>query len=153
MPVADFACLGKCRGPDGEAMVYELPVGSTRCSVCGSKRVRHLFNKIAVIGTREHAPETDPRLTSSSPAVVKDALLTPAFDHADQHKPSHKLRSWAIPNVALADPSYQSKSGRGRPMNELERAALKRHDPQPQNISNVLAAIAKQPIPSTVAGR
>ena len=155
---ADFACLAKCKGDDGEAIVYEITFDParcpTRCPVCGSKRLRRLFNAINVIGAREVRPDTDLRLTSSSPAVVKDALLQPGFDHADQHKPrDKKLRSWAIPNVALADPGYASKAGQGRPMRELERAALARHDPQPQNISNVLAAIARQGIPSIQAGR
>lgn len=167
-PRADFVCNAKgCREelvPDGDGAIaacrlipvqrtYELPVDAKVCPY-GHKSIRRLFNAINVIGTREHAPEVDPRLTSSSVAVVKDALLTPAFDHADQHKPrDKKLRSWAIPNVAHADPSYISKAGQGRPMREMERAALARHDPQPQNISNVLAAIARQTIPTTVAGR
>src|SRR5882724_5056602 len=44
-PRADFACLSpKCR-QDGASTVYEdLPVGSTRCPVCGSKRLQRLYN-------------------------------------------------------------------------------------------------------------
>jgi hypothetical protein len=47
-PHADYACLSpKCRQPDGAA-VYDLPVGSTRCPVCGSKRLQRLFNAVNV---------------------------------------------------------------------------------------------------------
>lgn len=42
-PRADFSCLSpKCRTEEG-APVYELPVGATRCPVCGSKRVVRIW--------------------------------------------------------------------------------------------------------------
>ena len=47
---ADFACLSKkCRQPDGEAPVYELPAIATRCPVCSSKRIQRLFNSVNVM--------------------------------------------------------------------------------------------------------
>jgi DNA-directed RNA polymerase subunit RPC12/RpoP len=161
-PRADFTCLSpKCRQDEGATVYEDLPTATTRCPVCGSKRIMRLYNKVNVIGTRSLQPEFDPRLTSSSPAVVKNALMQPGFDRAEAHrstgsdptKPGGRLRSWAIPYVAMADPTYQNKTGQGRPMRELERAALRRYDPQPQNISVILDAIARKPIPSTVAGR
>jgi hypothetical protein len=166
-PRADWVCNAKgCREtiPDGDGATaqrqYELPVDAKVCPY-GHRSIKRLFNAINVIGSREVQPETDPRLTSSSPTVVKDALMRPGFDVASAHtstgsdpkKVGGRLRSWAIPNVSMADPSYQSQVGQGRPMREMERAALARHDPQPQHISNVLAAIARQPIPTRVAGR
>ena len=47
-PHADFACLSpKCRTEDG-ASVYDLPLGSSRCPVCGSRRLTRLYNAINV---------------------------------------------------------------------------------------------------------
>jgi len=44
-PRADFACLGKkCRTLDGEAAVYELPIGATACPICRSRRIQRLYN-------------------------------------------------------------------------------------------------------------
>lgn len=80
-PRADFACLSKkCDTPEG-ASVYELPVGSKRCPVCGSKRIRHLFNSINVATGR--APDSfNGRDTSSSMAARTDALAEPAMIEA-----------------------------------------------------------------------
>jgi hypothetical protein len=43
-PRADFACLSpKCK-QDGASTVYEdLPINTTRCPVCGSKRIQRLY--------------------------------------------------------------------------------------------------------------
>jgi len=61
MPRADFVCLSKkCQQPDGEAPTYELPVGATRCPICGSSRIRRLFNKVNVAtGAAAVARESD----------------------------------------------------------------------------------------------
>lgn len=68
MPRADFACLSrKCKTEAGEASVYELPVGATRCPVCGSKRIARLFNAVNI---------------SSGLAKRTDALVEPAYEHA-----------------------------------------------------------------------
>lgn len=43
-PHADFACNSKtCKTVKG-ATVYDLPVNSTRCPVCGSRRIIRLFS-------------------------------------------------------------------------------------------------------------
>jgi len=43
-PRADFTCLSaKCKGEQGQA-VYELPVASARCPVCGSKRIVRVWS-------------------------------------------------------------------------------------------------------------
>lgn len=47
-PRADFMCPTKACQQDGAASVYELPVGATRCPMCGSKRLRRLFNAVNV---------------------------------------------------------------------------------------------------------
>lgn len=46
----DFLCLGKhCRTPEGATLYSDLPSGTTRCPVCGSKRVQKIFS--ANVGT------------------------------------------------------------------------------------------------------
>jgi hypothetical protein len=43
-PRADWTCLSKKCQQDGAATVYEdLPIETTRCPVCGSKRMRRLY--------------------------------------------------------------------------------------------------------------
>jgi len=45
-PISDFVCLGpKCRTDDGAPTYPDLPIKSTRCPVCGSKRLQRLWNK------------------------------------------------------------------------------------------------------------
>src|SRR3990167_1968631 len=48
-PRADFVCLGKKCQQDGESPIYELPVDATVCSVCGSKRIKRLYNAVNVM--------------------------------------------------------------------------------------------------------
>src|SRR5437762_2837099 len=73
-PRADNVCLGiKCKTPDGEASVYELPVGSTACPVCRSRRIQRLYNAVNVL-TRPAPQDFDTRLTSSSMARRVDAI-------------------------------------------------------------------------------
>ena len=70
---ADYACLGKkCRTPEGEATVYELPLGSTRCPVCSSKRLQRLFTSAPMIG--------------SGQAKQLDAFVRPSLDAAEAPK-------------------------------------------------------------------
>jgi len=48
-PRANFVCLSKkCQQADGEAPLYELPVAATRCPVCGTTRIRRLFDAVNV---------------------------------------------------------------------------------------------------------
>src|SRR2546430_2641465 len=82
-PRADFVCLGpRCKQDDGAAPTYELPVGSKRCPVCGSKRVKQLFNRVAVIGTRSVSPDPDFRLTRTDHSRT-DHIQQAAYD---QHR-------------------------------------------------------------------
>ncbi len=56
-PRADFACLApKCQ-QDGAATIYELPITATRCPVCGSKRVKRLYNAVNVGSANARAHE------------------------------------------------------------------------------------------------
>jgi hypothetical protein len=48
-PRADFVCLSKKCFQDGAATVYELPVASTRCPVCSSKRIQRLYNSAPAV--------------------------------------------------------------------------------------------------------
>ena len=47
-PHADFMCLSKKCLTDQGSPVYDLPVGAVRCPVCGSKRIRRLYNAVNV---------------------------------------------------------------------------------------------------------
>lgn len=71
-PRADFTCLSKKCQQDGAASVYELPVTATRCPVCGSKRIRRLYNAVNVgkADARAHAQLVD---GSSLPAQADAA--------------------------------------------------------------------------------
>src|SRR3990167_3609564 len=48
-PRADFVCLGKKCQQDGESPIYELPVDATVCSVCGSRKIKRLYNAVNVM--------------------------------------------------------------------------------------------------------
>jgi hypothetical protein len=80
-PRADFTCLAPaCDSLEGAA-VYELPVTATRCPVCGSKRIRRLFNAVNVgsAGARAHAQMLE---SSSLPAQADAARAA----HAEAEK-------------------------------------------------------------------
>lgn len=48
-PRADYCCLSKKCQQDGGSTVYEdLPINTTRCPVCGSKRITRLYNHVNV---------------------------------------------------------------------------------------------------------
>ena len=78
-PRANFVCLSpKCHTETG-ATVYELPVSATRCAVCGSKRVKRLFDAINV---------------SSGLARQVDRLAEPAVTAAyEQKSETRRLRA------------------------------------------------------------
>lgn len=79
-PHADHACLGaKCRQPDGSASVYDLPTGSTRCPVCGSRRLTRLFNAVNVgRGMAQHVDSlVEPEVTRQRNALREDAPAAP----------------------------------------------------------------------------
>ena len=74
-PHADYACLGaKCRTDDG-ASVYDLPVGNTRCPVCGSRRLTRLFNAVNVgRGMAQHIDSlVEPEVTRQREALADTA--------------------------------------------------------------------------------
>ena len=78
-PHADYACLGaKCRTDDG-ASVYDLPVGNTRCPVCGSRRLTRLFNSINVRrGMAQHVDSlVEPEVTRQREALADAASAAP----------------------------------------------------------------------------
>ena len=141
-PTADFACQGKkCRTDEGEAPVYELPIDSTRCPRCSSKRITRLFNKLTVL--RGAPQEADPRLTSSSHLVRSTALLRPGFDYHEAHKPGYTPpvdeRGYRVDDPARYDklPSYAVdpqvarvvQPGKGRPLTPLEVMRERKTDP------------------------
>jgi len=78
-PRADFACLApKCQ-QDGAATIYELPVTATRCPVCGSKRVRRLYNAVQIGSSTARAH--DKILESSSIPAQMDAAKDKAVSN------------------------------------------------------------------------
>jgi len=90
-PRANFACLAKRCQQDGAATIYELPVGSTRCPVCGSKRIRRLYDTINI---------------SSGLAKRTDALVEPAYTAA-MDKAESATRAARQNGPALAVPIGQ----------------------------------------------
>jgi len=152
-PRADFVCNSKkCQTPEGEVPMYELPVGATHCPVCGSKRIKRLFNAVNVL--RGRSPESDPRLTSSSHLQRSTALLQPGMDEADAHRPPKDMRTYA---VRAADTTGVGEAGRAKPMSEMEIARTmtqdKRHFGEPVSPSSIVKILSRVPIPTTVVGR
>lgn len=143
--------------------MYELPVTAKVCSVCGSKRLKRLFNAIGVIGTRALAPERDWRLTSDSALRRSDALLTDGFDAAASRKSS----SAAVPSFAVGGnerrinmpqgrefhaPSHQQVAasfglaGKGAPMAPLDVMREIRQDKL--SVPSVLHQMNRRPVPT-----
>jgi hypothetical protein len=156
---ADYSCLSKkCRKEDDNSSpVYELPVGATRCPVCGSKRIVRLFNKIAVLrGTQQ---ERDPRLTSSSHAVRSGYLLRPGYDHHDQHKAGYtppgggvddgvrydKLKSYGY-TASAPEVRAIIAPGPAAPLTEMEVARDRRLNPN--GVTDTLAKLTGRAIPT-----
>src|SRR5262245_38953244 len=67
-PRADFSCLsGKC-DKKGRLVTYELPVNAQRCPVCGSKKIKRLYDRVNVnLGAKPQ--HFNGRATSSSMAA------------------------------------------------------------------------------------
>lgn len=84
-PRANFACLAKRCQQDGAATIYELPITATRCPVCGSKRIRRLYDSINI---------------SSGVARKTDALVGPTIEQALDR--DAEVRASAAQNQKLA---------------------------------------------------
>ena len=149
-PLADFSCLSKkCRTDEG-APVYELPIDAKVCPSCASKRITRLFNRVAVIGTRQSQPEGDPRLTSSSHFQRSQAMLQPMYDKRDANRAPDDMRSFTVPVSQLAG------QGKGRPMRHSEVQQVFQQDMRtykaPTAPSSVMSLMNRQPIPTEVRG-
>lgn len=152
-PHMDYVCNAKaCRDEHGASPMYDLPVDAKTCPY-GHRSIRKVFNAINVMGSKPLQPDFDGRLTSSSKTVIKDTLMRPGFDQADRasQDPRKRLDSFAVHNAQFG--AYTGMAGQGRPMTEIERAAVKRRDPHPIHVSNIVGPISRQPIPTTVQGR
>ena len=90
-PRANFACLAARCQQDGAASIYELPIAATRCPVCGSKRIRRLYDSINI---------------SSGLAKATDRLVEPAYAQATAGVDSAK-RAERQNGPALAVPMSQ----------------------------------------------
>ena len=159
-PRADWTCLSpKCR-QDGAATVYEdLPLNTTRCPVCGSKRITRLYNKVTIL--RGAQQDRDPRLTSSSHLNRSTALLRSGYDHHDATKPGYtppeggvadaaryeKLPSFAMSpdEVAVATP------GKGKLLDAME--IMRERRTNPAGAVAILAAQSAMGIRTHVVGR
>lgn len=154
-PRADFACTSRACATDEGAPVYELPVDASHCPR-GHKRLKRLFNAVAVIGTRPTQPEGDPRLTSSSHFQRSTASLQPMYDRRDQLKAPDDMRSYTVP-VGTAGQMVGSGMGKGRPMREMEIAQVISRDKRQYgglvSPPSVMKAINRLPIPTMVRGR
>lgn len=128
-PRADFVCLGaKCRTEAGESPTYELPVAAVRCAVCGSKRIRRLFNKVNVIGTRPAAqtPEPDMALTSDSHYARSTALL----DHGMSEWTALQSSARRAPSQAQSVSSLGGPGGKSKPLTEVQTQGAIRSERQ-----------------------
>jgi len=144
-PRADFVCNSKkCETPEGAASVYELPVDATHCPR-GHKRLKRLFNKVGVIGTRAVSPEPDWRLTRADHSRT-DTIQRDAYD---QHRATrvqspdivslpvgHAEREVNLPGGRkFVQPSREQAAqllgvgGQGRLMTSAEIAKAARHEP------------------------
>jgi hypothetical protein len=149
----------KCR-QDGAATVYEdLPINTTRCPVCGSKRIQRLYNKVTIL--RGAQQDRDPRLTSSSHLNRSTALLRAGYDHHDATKPGY-----TPPEGGVADAGRYSKltsfgmsasdvagitPGKGKPLDAME--IMRERRTNPAGAVAILAAQSLRGIPTHVAGR
>ena len=70
-PRANFVCNAKRCATDEGAPIYELPVGSTRCPVCGSKRLKRVWA----------GPENAPSINKGIAKFV-DSAAEPAYEQA-----------------------------------------------------------------------
>jgi len=144
-PRADFVCNSKkCETAEGAASVYELPVDATHCPQ-GHKRLKRLFNKVGVIGTRTVSPEPDWRLTRTDHSRT-DHIQRDAYDH---HRAT-RVQSPDIHSVPLGNsereinlpggrkfvqPSREQVAqmfgtgGKGHVMTSAEIARAARHEP------------------------
>lgn len=125
-PRADFVCRGpKCKREDGSRPTYELPLGSSRCPVCGSKRIEQLITRVAVIGrpsARQPAP--DMRLTSSSPFVRSSTLI----DEGMSSWGAVRSSAQQAPSQVQSVKSLGGPQGTSKPMLDLQVQAAIRED-------------------------
>ena len=75
-PVGDFVCnSAKCRTEDGAPMYENLPIKTTRCPVCGSKRIQRIFNS---------APMVASGMVARNEQMAQ--VIRPALDKAERPK-------------------------------------------------------------------
>ena len=132
--------------------MYELPVGATHCPVCGSKRIKRLFNAVNVLRGRQ--PESDPRLTSSSHLQRSTALLQDGMDEADARRPPKDMQTYA---VRASETTGLGEAGKAKPISEMETARVLRQDlrqfGEPVSPSSLVKILSRVPIPTTIVGR
>lgn len=163
-PRADFVCLSrKCEPPEGqEPELFEAAVTATRCPVCGSKRIKRLFNKVGVLGTRRVQAEPDWRLTSSSPLQRSKAMLQDGADAAYKRRASaHAMPTYEVSGTEHEVSTAQGKfimpsrsevvqhfnlGGKGEPMKQLDIAREIRRDPL--SVPAVLNRLNRRDIPT-----
>lgn len=98
-PLANFSCeSGKC-DKKGRRSIYELPINATRCAVCGSKKIRRLYDAVNV-RTGSRAPDNgDMRHTSSSKARRIDQIAEPAMLTAEAQESRRRTLEAKYPMV------------------------------------------------------
>ena len=108
---ADFVCnSAKCRDAEGAAPVYELPVTAVRCPVCGSKRLRRLYNAVNISKSGFF------KLNRTVDAAVADALSI-QHDNRDARLGALKRAapSMAVPIREVAGPLGLNPAEAARP--------------------------------------
>lgn len=105
-PRADFACLSKKCQQDGAATVYELPVASTRCPVCSSRRLQRLYNQAPGIlrsGSRQiqHIIDDAGSQAQAKQDTVRQAEQRLLKAHSEIRGPKPPAPMFAVPMKQL----------------------------------------------------
>lgn len=156
-PRADFVCLSKkCEQEEG-AVPFEASVDAKVCPECGSKRIKRLYNKVGVIGTRATSEGWDPKLTSNSHFVRSSAMLQDMYDQRSAQAPPGDMRSMNVADFAArsggqAGVRVQGQYGKAAPMESSEISRVLKDDMKrykmPTSPSSVMSLMSKRGIPT-----
>lgn len=143
-PRADFVCeSGKCdRG--GRRTVYELPVKATRCAVCGSKKIKRLFNRVNIGRKDRLQPRLEPvAMNSSSLAKRVDAVVEGPVTAAIEKKEE----------LARASRHPAVRAGRGKDMHAVMASAMGLVHPSLANLGHSVATGGETKRPAVIGGQ
>ena len=102
----DFTCLSKKCDVEGAATVYEdLPSTTTRCPVCGSKRIRKIYSaQVNTSGVAKHVDAALERSGLREQQAVKDGARK--FE-SDNRKLDGVVAGWSPRDAVVSGPASQ----------------------------------------------